>query len=139
MDTKLNTTFYQYLYKYNEIIKLYQLNQSNLDNIHNIGGLSNYRINLRNNLIYENTSDSFGLNDIEGYKNKIYNVIVFLQKYPDVLKILPDEIMTSRKIKFFLISSYNELFFDKDVFLNVWMDYFKWKLTYSDLNDPPCR
>ena len=77
--------------------------------------------------------------DIEGYKSRIYNVIVFLKKYPNLLNILPDENMTSRRIKFFLMSSYNELFFDKDVFLNVWMDFFKWKLTYSDLNDPPCR
>jgi superfamily II RNA helicase len=92
----------------------------------------------RNSIILSIPNNSL-VQDIEGYKTRIYNVIVFLKKYPNVLNILPDENMTSRRIKFFLMSSYNELFFDKDVFLNVWMDFFKWKLTYSDLNDPPCR
>lgn len=183
MDTNsnLNTTFYKYLNKYNEIIKKYHLNivqnqseylsseqsQYHDDNVSNISeeshslseqspisehssgsesvsGLSisevsreqNDSIVLQLNSVPEQARIN---NDIEGYKSRIYNVIVFLKKYPNLLNILPDENMTSRRIKFFLSSSYNELFFDKDVFLNVWMDFFKWKLTYTDLNDPPCR
>lgn len=64
-------------------------------------------------------------------KNRcINNVNVFIKKYPGIMTILPDEMMSSKKVKDFLKTHYDDVYFEKKVFLNVWMEYFDWKLNY---------
>ena len=108
----METTFYQYLYKYNQII----------DN-------NNLSVDKNNN--YDDT-----IYDLTDYKSRINNIMIFFKRYPGVLDLLPDDMINSRKIKFILMCNYDNVIFDKDIFLNVWMDYFKWKLTYSDSDYP---
>jgi len=115
----METTFYQYLYKYNQII----------DN----------NINLsidKDCYVYDTTDTSDTIYDLTDYKSRINNIIIFFKRYPGVLDLLPDDMLNSRKIKFILMCNYDNVFFDKDIFLNVWMDYFKWKLTYTELDHP---
>ena len=117
----METTFYQYLNKYNQII----------DN--------------NNNLAFDKESQLYDTDvicnadtiyDLTDYKSRINNIIIFFKRYPGILELLPDDMLNSRKIKFILMCNYDNVSFDKDIFLNVWMDYFKWKLTYSDLDQP---
>jgi len=121
----METTFYQYLNKYNQIIS----NNSDLsfdkefclyDTIDTVDTIC--------------TADT--IYDLTDYKSRINNIIIFFKRYPGILELLPDDMLNSRKIKFILMCNYDNVFFDKDIFLNVWMDYFKWKLTYSELDQP---
>lgn len=106
----METTFYKYLQKYN--IPLF-----NID-------------------IFKE-SISYELLTKHQAKNRcIKNVSAFINKYPEILSILPDTIMSSTKIKCFLSCNYNDVYFDKDIFLNVWMEYFYWKLNYSKPESP---
>jgi len=62
-------------------------------------------------------------------KNNLNNDDVqdLLKRYPDIFKEIPDKKMNSDKIKKYI--KYNV--YDKKVFLNAWMNYFKWILLYE--------
>lgn len=76
--------------------------------------------------------------DLTSYYEFIH-ALEFLKRYSNIMTILPNIIMTSKKIKNFLIHFYNIVYFDDLNFKNIWMDYFKWKLLKTDQNVIPGR
>lgn len=106
----MDTTFYKYL------------KNNNINPVH----IDIYNDNINYELLTQRQA-----------KNRcINNVNNFIKKYPGILSILPDEIMNSKKVKCFLSKHYDNIYFDKNIFLNVWMEYFYWKLRYNNIESP---
>jgi len=74
-------------------------------------------------------------NDTDGYYSYIH-ALEFFKKFPDILNVLPNTMMTNQKIRQFLIDHYNIIYFDTTSFQDVWLDYFKWKLLYTNESIP---
>ena len=108
----MDTTFYKYLNKYNT--PRYSLDI--------------FKESISYELLSKNQSRNRCINNVER----------FLKRYPGILTILPDEMINSRKLKQFLAVNYDDVYFDKDIFLNVWMEYYDWKLNYIG-NESPGR